>query len=122
MKIKDLKETTREPKKFWEITLPVVIFGYVAIRDKSANDDISVLVDGIKMEYFKKLHVMREVGGDKQVLMIVGSIRVYGKSLKSAMRDVEKSSVEVLGEKWSGFMSGLSIDVVGPAIMNEVVV
>jgi hypothetical protein len=36
------------------------------------------------------------------------------------MRDIEAARVEIIGEKWNGMMSCLTVEVVGPAKIAEI--
>lgn len=120
MKMNELKQNLNEINRDWRVTLPTLIFGYAPIKDRAGEENFRVLVDGVEMTNIREIYVMRELPGDLQMLMMIGKIVINGKSLKQAMRDIETARVEIIGEKWNGMMSCLTVEVVGPAEVAEI--
>lgn len=120
MRVNELKTNLSEINRNWRVNLPILIFGYAPIKDVSGDESFRILVDGVEMKNIKEVYVMRELPGDLQMLMMIGKIVINGKSLKQAMRDIETARVEIIGEKWDGMMSCLTVEVVGPAEVAEI--
>lgn len=120
MRANEIKQKLIEINTDWRIILPTLVFGYVPIKDRAGGENFRVLVDGVEMRHIKEIYVMREIPGDLQMLMMIGNLVITGKSLKKAMRDIETARVEIIGEKWDGMMSCLTVEVVGPAEIAEI--
>lgn len=119
MLINDLKPVLRETYRGYVCTIPVIIFGYVPTRNRAGDREIKVLIDDVLMRRITELRFMREMAGGLQTLMITGTILIRGRSLKAALRQIETARIEIVGERWSGVMTGVSIEVVGPVEMKR---
>lgn len=103
----------------WTCVFPVCVFGYVPIRNKGASEDITVIVDGMLMRDIRDIKTYDETIDGRQAIKIIGYMLVRAESLKYALQQTEHAIVEVQGEKWSGFLTGLTIDVIGPVRMKS---
>jgi len=119
MRMCDLRPVLRESIKGWVCIIPVSIFGYAPIMNRAGDREIKVLIDDVLMRNIKEIRVMNEKVGNLQTLMITGSVLIRGKSLKAALRQIETASVEIIGERWRGRMTCVSIEVAGPVRMER---
>lgn len=103
----------------WTCVFPVCIFGYVPIREKCGSEDIMVVIDGMLMRDIRDIKIYDKTEDGRQAIKIIGNMLVRAESLKYALQQTEHAIVEIIGEKWSGFLSGSTIDVIGPAKMKS---
>lgn len=119
MVINDLKPVLHETYRGYVCTIPVIIFGHAPIKDRTGDQEIKVLVDDVLMRNIDELRFMRELTGSLQTLMITGTIIIRGRSLKAALRQIETARIEIIGERWGGEMTGVSVEVVGHVEMKR---